>query len=181
MPQSFEPSTSELLERERKLRAEILRRDEAPRARVPNNTYDLHRGIEAPPPARNVEEPVSDLNPETAHLLYVDCVSGRVVTTFGRFQLSEMERAQVAYVAMEPVKRTMNSVLDAMAANNGVPQLEKMVEKQLENAVKEAAAAAIPPPLPIEPETPIPVGDDIDEEKDLPPIPLNRRRGKKSR
>jgi hypothetical protein len=134
-----------------------------------------------------------------AALLGVNLSSGQVLTTLGRFELTEIENAQISAIAVVAIQRNLQDMLNAMEERHGVLALRAAVEAQQAHERAETrfeAQAAAKPIRVIEHASkpgdsamdefvaemrraPVPksapdAGDEIDEENDLPPVPLGR-------
>lgn len=190
---TFEPSIGELAAREQELRKDLIEKGLLPNTNglvgAPRGSFGRPPGSTPTPqsfnkPSANVAAAL--LDPEGAEILFINIVSGRVVTTLGEFPLNEIEMAQLAFVGLNCLTRNLQAVVSSLETKYRIPDLKEhaaLAQKQMleqqkitkaqdellasqSNANSDGDAASEFAPL----------DDEIDEENDLPPIPLNRRR-----
>ena len=129
------PTMSELALREREMR-DTLRRAGVFGADLPQ-TSPVAPGPEAAPPA-----PIN-LDPRIAEILFVNIISGRVVTTFGEFDLDPTERSQIAFVALNAVGRNLQRVINTLGTKYDIPKLQEQIAGATNQVVVDAQAAQI--------------------------------------
>lgn len=170
-------------------------------ARARQATAREHNIAAAPQPFREI----AALDPESTEILAVNLISNQVMTSLGNFELEPQDIAQTAMIAHEVVRRNLQKTLDALGMKYGLPELRAMInqqEQQIRATVENANAGRVATAQPagvVDLQEQVAkivrenVGamsegnngasmaevledDDIDETRDAPPIPLNRRR-----
>lgn len=213
-----EPTMTELATREQQLRAEMIQKGLLPGSVGAGSMAPQAFRRPAPPTQTVVEQKptMTDaaLNPENSEILFINMVSGRVVTTLGEFNLDDSELSQFAFISLNCLRRNLTAVLESIEMKYRIPELQQAaqeaVRQQLQQQASQTTKSVKPQgqPMPaiqdevvqaaldrlrqelaenaptqangaIDAEfTQVPNDEEIDEANDLPPIPLNRSRGR---
>lgn len=187
---TLEPSMNELATREQELRRDLIEKGLLPNTNglvgATGGSFGRPPGITPTPQSFNKQPPsanVADalLDPEGAEILFINIVSGRVVTTLGEFPLNEIETAQLAFVGLNCLTRNLQAVVSSLETKYRIPDLKEhaaLAQKQMleQQKITKAQDELLTGQTNTNGRVDEVESDEIDEENDLPPIPLNKRR-----
>lgn len=174
----FEPTVSELAEREKALRASILGGTVAsvPTPRVESFSASARptphepSGLVAPGVPSSVLESVDtadipNVTADAAHLIAIEFDTGKVITSFGSFDLEALELAGAANIGIQALMRNLNAVLSHLRDLHGVTAAEQAFaqlaaqqqqappNRGAEQSTTETSGAPARPPRPRRPRT----------------------------
>lgn len=184
-----------LSERERLLREEIVNvlrngamakgNDDGADLDALGNEYEHGGRGPSMPAAASPPHQTLKIDPQHAQILGADVENAVVETSFGEFNLNEIEVAQVAAICRQAVTRSLQDVLSALGDRYGIPELEAAIEKQTE-MFRNGGAVATTQPVPQSNASVVEAeftheDDELDEENMETVVPLNKPRPKKQK